>query len=196
LLVRSLNRSLAHSLGPTNGDGGGGGADDGDNALALARDGSPVPVAKGARLEVSGARRAEGAVQLAAPVDIYLCASARSLARRSLARLLDRSLAQADEQATVAAAATTTAMATTTLARSLASRSLACLLARSMLARSLARADGRLRLLARSLVARSPACSLARIAPFPSLKARDSNAKRRVQMAPSSSWPQRARGSK
>jgi len=67
LLVRSLNRSLAHSLGPTDGDSGGGGADDGDDdARSLARDGSPILVAKGARLEVNGARRTEGAVQLAA----------------------------------------------------------------------------------------------------------------------------------
>ena len=89
MLVRSLNRSLARSLarslGPTDGDGGGGGADDGDNALALARDGSPVPVAKGARLEVSGARRAEGAANL----------GALSLAC-SLAQSLDRLLTRAD----------------------------------------------------------------------------------------------------
>jgi len=94
-------RSIAHSLGPTDGDGGG--ADDGDSDARARSNGSPVPVAKGARLEVSGARRAEGAVQLAAPVAVCLCASARSLARLlvalSLACSLDRSLARSLAQA-------------------------------------------------------------------------------------------------
>jgi len=67
--------------------------------LALARDGSPVPVAKGARLDVSGARRAVSAVQLAALVAVCLCASARLLVALSLACSLDRSLARSLAQA-------------------------------------------------------------------------------------------------
>ena len=122
------------------GDGGGGDARARSN-------GSPVPVVQGARLEVSGARRAEGAVQLAAPVTVCLCASA-----------------------TAAAAAPTTE--TTTLARSLASRSLACLFARSI-ARSLTSSGRRTATVAAAAATTATATlALALMArPFPSFKA-------------------------
>ena len=139
-------RSIAHSLGPTDGDGGG--ADDGDSDARARSNGSPVPVAKGARLEVSGARRAEGAVQLAAPVAVCLCTSATAAAPTK---------------------------ETTTLARSLASRSLACLFARSI-ARSLTRSGRRTATVAAAAptTATTHSRSLVMARPFPLLKARGS----------------------
>jgi len=65
------------------GDGGGGGARARSN-------GSPVPIVQGARLEVSGARRAEGAVPLAAPVAVCLCASATAAAATLALALMAR----------------------------------------------------------------------------------------------------------